>query len=273
MESNQYLQSIAPMAKLSVFVMRVAKIASGNGWDVFNRRTKMKLKKTTDYSQFKILESNRPVGNLEKLSKSISEVGQICPIVCNERMEVIDGQHRLKDAEAHGRPIWYVINPNIVERSLIEANSTQKKWTLKDYAEYHAKKGDENYKKLLYYVENEGLMVDTAFCLNYKVAIRGREREQFRNGEFSFDAPVFLKNLYNLNKFSFFSKYKTSAFVQSAIKLFNHSDFDEERLDQKLQVCAGDITPCSGRVGYMAQIERLYNYGQKKGRINLIDQA
>lgn len=57
------------------------------------------IKRTNNYDMFKRLEGNRFVDpkKVNKLKKSINEVGYISnPIIVNEKMEVIDGQHRLE---------------------------------------------------------------------------------------------------------------------------------------------------------------------------------
>ena len=60
-----------------------------------------KVYKTTDLSIFKSIDGNR-VPNLQhikRLAQSINVYGMKCnPILVNEQMEVIDGQHRLAAA-------------------------------------------------------------------------------------------------------------------------------------------------------------------------------
>jgi len=53
---------------------------------------------TTNYSQFKIRTDNRPINqsNVQKLVKSFEIMGQKIPIKVDSKMQVLDGQHRLK---------------------------------------------------------------------------------------------------------------------------------------------------------------------------------
>ena len=59
------------------------------------------IQRTNKYDLFKRIESNREVNpaHLKKIEKSISEKNflHLYPIIVNERMEIIDGQHRLSD--------------------------------------------------------------------------------------------------------------------------------------------------------------------------------
>lgn len=57
----------------------------------------MRIYKTDDHTLFKKLEGNRDVRSVEKIIKSIDNVGYVLsPILVNEKYEVIDGQNRLE---------------------------------------------------------------------------------------------------------------------------------------------------------------------------------
>jgi hypothetical protein len=69
---------------------------------------------------------------------------------------VVDGQHRVKAAEISGDPIYYVIDdtkhldPGIIS----ELNQFQKDWGLRDWVEYYAHFGIEDYQYLLDFISN-----------------------------------------------------------------------------------------------------------------------
>ncbi|MBQ2600753.1 ParB N-terminal domain-containing protein [bacterium] len=66
--------------------------------------------RTTDYDKFKTLDGNRTVekSRVNKILKSINDNGYIhCPIIVNERMEIIDGQGRLEAVKQLGIPVEY----------------------------------------------------------------------------------------------------------------------------------------------------------------------
>ena len=71
-----------------------------------------KVYKTNDLSIFKQIGGNR-VPNLQhikRLSQSISVYGMKCnPILVNEQMEVIDGQHRLAAAKEANSFVYFVV--------------------------------------------------------------------------------------------------------------------------------------------------------------------
>lgn len=109
------------------------------------------IQNTKDYSIFKKLEGNRPVVNrrVNKIIASIQNVGYITsPLIVNEKMEVIDGQGRLEALEQLKMPVEYIIHPGIGINECIAMNINQGNWSLKDYIESYATRGNKSYQRL-----------------------------------------------------------------------------------------------------------------------------
>ena len=103
---------------------------------------------TTDYTLFRKLKGNRDIGRprVEKIKNSIQSVGYITnPIICNEKMEIIDGQGRAQALKELGLPIDYVIHKGIGIKECISMNIYQENWTLLDYIKCYSGYGNENY--------------------------------------------------------------------------------------------------------------------------------
>lgn len=116
----------------------------------------LKVQTTTDPSVFKFMDENRvpDKAHIEYLAKVINKSGNITeidPIVVNERMEVINGQHRVRAfqliAEDGGsiHPIHYMTRKGLRAEHARLLNSGQKKWTPIDYARSFCKAGNANY--------------------------------------------------------------------------------------------------------------------------------
>ena len=74
--------------------------------------TQIVVYETTDYEQFGKLKGNRNINEAQVIGirNSIEKIGyQPVPILVNERLEVIDGQHRLEAARTLGIPIYFII--------------------------------------------------------------------------------------------------------------------------------------------------------------------
>ena len=65
-----------------------------------------------NYTKFTLFDDNRDINDshVEELTKSMKKSGQLMPVIVNEDMEVMDGQHRVKACEQLGIPVAYVIN-------------------------------------------------------------------------------------------------------------------------------------------------------------------
>lgn len=110
------------------------------------------IQSTNQYSLFKRVESNREVNktSLKKLVKRISEKNflHLFPIICNVKMEVIDGQHRLAAAQELRTDIFYIVDATVTKSDIATINNTRKGWSGKDYVSFYAKEQNEHYIKL-----------------------------------------------------------------------------------------------------------------------------
>lgn len=97
-----------------------------------------KVYRTNDLSTFKTLPGNR-VPNLQHINRliySINKYGMKCnPILVNERLEVIDGQHRLEAAKSANTFVYYIIVNGYNLTEVHTLNLNQKNWAKSDYME------------------------------------------------------------------------------------------------------------------------------------------
>lgn len=99
-----------------------------------------------DYDKFRILLGNRDVSSLNKIRKSIDEVGQLMiPIIVNEKYEIIDGQHRFRAWSERNFPIYFIVCEGYGIRECIAMNTTSSNWKLENYISSFAQYGDPNY--------------------------------------------------------------------------------------------------------------------------------
>ena len=110
-----------------------------------------KIYKTDNYGMFKRLEGNRAVSSIRKkrLNDSFDKVGQIpSPIVVNEKMEIIDGQGRFEVSKDRNLPIYFTVIKGIGDRECICMNTGTMNWSMRNYVDFYAEKGLEDYKVL-----------------------------------------------------------------------------------------------------------------------------
>ena len=95
-----------------------------------------KVLTTTNYDQFTFLKSNRDIdeNHVYKLVKLIKAEGhQKEPVIVNEKLEVISGQHRIKADEKLGMRVTYIIVPGLTIKDAREMNNSQKPWSFEDH--------------------------------------------------------------------------------------------------------------------------------------------
>lgn len=101
------------------------------------------IQKTRDYDIFKSVSFNREKNkrHIESIKKIILKENllHLHPILVNEKMEVVDGQHRLEAAKDLGLEIFY-IQDKISYEHILNSNLFQKKLVLEDVVKFYALK-------------------------------------------------------------------------------------------------------------------------------------
>lgn len=142
----------------------------------------MEILKTKDYGAFKFILSNREVdmNHVKKLAKSIqrNNLLYVRPIICDDKMNVIDGQHRLEAAKSISAEVYYMKVPNLTKADIAVLNCAQKNWTRADFINFYALEGNPNYKQLANLINEYYYASPTAII---KIATDGNSTD-IRNG-------------------------------------------------------------------------------------------
>lgn len=107
--------------------------------------------KTTNYDIFKTLKGNRQLNelNVKSIVKSIEENGLLPSVaIVNEKMEVIDGQHRIEAMRRTENPVYFQIREGYSLKDCIALNVASRNWTAMDYIVSYAEQGNPNYERL-----------------------------------------------------------------------------------------------------------------------------
>jgi len=108
---------------------------------------------TVDYNAFKIISFNRQI-NPRNLSRIVTQAQKdfklhLFPIIVNENMEIIDGQHRFTACKTHGWPVYYIKMPgkSATVEEVYSLNIVGKKHTLSDKIQMLYLAGDAEISK------------------------------------------------------------------------------------------------------------------------------
>lgn len=192
--------------------------------------------KTYDLDVFKFTKFNRNILYTPEMHKQAKE-GFINPIIVNEYMVVIDGQHRLAHARKAGVPIEYIIKPGLNEHDIVRMNTTQRPWSMLNYIESYANQGSEEYTALFNLIDKKYAAVsETIVIARDKTNNTKKIFEDVKNGEFEF--VNFQETLNFLNYYKKFREEtktpKRSKVALALYSMFRIKGFDGDRLIKKV---------------------------------------
>lgn len=129
----------------------------------------MDIKKTTDYKIFKRVQGNRPVdvNHVKSLISSVAQKNLLenIPLIVNDKMEVIDGQHRLEVSKAMGIPVYYISVPKADISDIRRLNSYSRPWSVFDYLDSYIDLGKTDYKQLKSFASKYSLSISNALII------------------------------------------------------------------------------------------------------------
>ena len=247
-----------------------------------------KVYKTNDLSIFKQIGGNRVPNpqHIKRLKTSIIQNGMLCnPILVNERMEIIDGQHRLLASIEANSFIYYIILNGYSLSQVHTLNINQKNWTKKDFMYGYADMGLVSYIKLkefAYKHEDFTFNDCIALCSNKassssgasnKVMLKKPElsiQETFTEGTWvgkDFQLANEWAEKIRLIK-PYYLGYNRSTFVLTMITLFKNSIFDYSEFMHKVRLQPKALVDCANSDQQKLLIEEIYNY-KSRNKINL----
>lgn len=235
----------------------------------------IKVEQTVDYDQFVVLKGNRRVNprHVARLTKKMTKEGnltEIFPIVVNEKMEVIDGQHRMTALKQLGWPVFYETKKGLTIDTVQALNTGTQNWTWFDYAWSFSQQGNENYTRFLNLWDHFNLPFS---LLLYYTGINdgGHRNSRFHLGEFEFENQKRTFNL--LTQFvevSEAASHSTGKFAQAMYDIMQLPDYDHKRMVDKMGKYGGDLKGYTNKLDYMRAIEDIYNtYVGEASRVRL----
>jgi hypothetical protein len=222
---------------------------------------------TDDYDDFKFLESNRPTNkkHIESLMKSFTEspdTAKARPILVNEKLEVIDGQHRVEALKALGLPVYYIVERGLTIQDAQRLNSTQKNWTIMDFARSYALEGMQNYQLFLEWVEQYDVPL-SVLIIYAEGYVRNRSTYAFREGHLSImkNKKIVIRRLDMLTDVGeLFKGWKHRSFCVAMLDVFKNDSYDHDHFLKRLRSNAWRLENFRGtKTDYLREIETIYN--------------
>lgn len=245
-----------------------------------------KVYKTNDLSIFKTIGGNRIPNpqHVKRLKQSILENGMLCnPILTNEKMEVIDGQHRLLASKETNSFIYYIILKDYSLSQVHTLNLNQKNWTKKDFMDGYAEMGLAPYIKLQKFIENNKDFTFSdciAMCSN--VASDNYVQRIGRNGNLENTQQIFTAGTWKGKDFDlanewaekiklikpYYPGFNKTTFVGTMLLLFTNPVFDYSEFMHKVRLQPKALVDCANSKQQRLLIEEIYNY-KNRNKVNL----
>lgn len=239
--------------------------------------------KTKDYELFKFREDNREINksHVRKLVESlkIDNDLHLHPIVVNEKMEVIDGQHRLTAAKTLDLEVTYVIDTNFDPSKIITLNTTQKRWSTDDYLNYWLIHGSNDYLLLRDFINDFGFsLVSTLIWITNSTS--NQIMDHFKKGSFKFkiephilESMLTAKTLINMliqSNYKVAKLYNQNCFHKGMKSFFTNPVVDHQRFLDRFEKSPYKISFNTTMKEYVIQFVDIYNYDMRRYKIKLV---
>jgi len=225
--------------------------------------------KTYDYDAFKFMRGNRPTkpSHIEKLIQSFNKKQLMVPIIVNEKLEVIDGQHRLSAAKELNKPIYFIILNGYGLEEIKQLNTNQDNWTPDSYAKSYCEQGYQSY------IEYRDFRLRWGFGHQESVALLANTTvnlsKQFNEGDFK------VKDLNEANRIAqmikdflpYYKGVRRKSFVYSIISLSKNPEYNHKEMIEKVRIQPRAMVDCVSVQQYLEMMAEIYNYHRRGKKI------
>jgi len=230
----------------------------------------MNIQQTEDYSSFKSIMGNRTINKAQvaKLYESFGNnpaLASALPIIVNDRMEIIDGQHRYTAWKKLGFPISYFMVRGLELKDVQTMNSNTKNWTPLDYAKSYSTLGKKDYDIYLNFRKKYGLSHNILIAyLSNTDEMRGAENtvQTFRKGLFKVvdenKSAKLCEHLTEVQKY--YNRGDSRSFALAFKRAHASPKYNHAQMLEKMALLGNTIKDSPYAEDYMRQLEKIYNY-------------
>lgn len=244
---------------------------------------------TNNYDLFKTIKGNRIINrsHVAKLKKSMKINYLLSPIIVNERMEIIDGQHRYTSAKELKLPIRYIVVHGYGLEEVQSLNQNTSNWKNIDFLEAYCDLGHKEYLKMKRFMNMfpdfplkscEGLLTGRTWNENRKDSrlISDTNKDgsyhvnSFRDGEFKvtdWDKAVRFAKMITMIK-PLYDGFSRVSFISAMIPILNNNDYNHEQFIERLKSNPNMLVHCRNITEYRILIEEIYNF-RSRNKVNL----
>ncbi len=232
----------------------------------------MQIQTTKDYDLFKSIDANRKVdpAHVRKLAASIDKKNLLTvnPVIVNGNMEIIDGQHRVAACRQLQIEVHYMMVGGVQNNDIHMLNSTNKKWTLTDYINYHAVEGSPNFIEINKLIDsNPNMTVHTLIMLSSKHNFNNNVRDgalDISHIDHARRVSGWIKQISNAGFAWAYKSAHLALVLKQCSLLVPQADFQFDILFTQIKANPKKLIKFETRKEFQALIENLYNTNSKK---------
>lgn len=221
----------------------------------------------------KFITSNRSINrtHVDKIKESIKKHGFLPDkaILVNDKLQILDGQHRYQACIELGVEPVYKIVKNADCDLMIDLNSTQSSWAIKDYIHYFASSGLESYQLLSSFVERNNINCTVALALINSQD--GKAFKSIRQGDFKVDEDTITNAQQILDLARVISeeyRIPINRYLCASLRNLNHIEgFQWNVLLKQMAHYRDKVYQCSKTTSYIDMFKVVYNFRKSSGRI------
>jgi len=235
---------------------------------VNHKESSIKVYWTKEYSRFKYIKGNRPI-NQRKVKRIIDDIKKgvvflkYCPIVVNEEMEILDGQHRFHVSQKLKENVYYIIAKDFTIQEIAKINSKTEKWKNEDFLNCYIKQNNPHYKELRNFLFEYNLSIGLGVSVLFtgKFGGGGRILEAFREGQFEVKYLKETKAFFEFAElFKDFNHYSTRPFLSALQTIYESGKCDHTRLVENFNKLIDTIERQTNPKQYLTELEKIYNH-------------
>jgi hypothetical protein len=228
---------------------------------------------TMNYGIFKFYEKNREVSpkRVQNLIASIKRIDLTSknPIIVNEKMEIVDGQHRYEACKEMGIPIFYV-KANLkgqMDSTIVDLNDNQTQWTVNDYILSHTKRGKKAYQDILDCKDKYNCTTSTAISFVGNTENSGSSsirKGTFKRGSIHYDV---FGDIY-LDFKEIFKDYAHVFFIRALVYAVKSGKYNHELDFKRFSKHRYDLKGCANYAQYLEMFEDILNRNRRGDKIS-----
>ena len=221
---------------------------------------------TKQYAKFSRISGNHDISDshvntlVDKIKKGENFL-KYCPIMVDEQMRILDGQHRFFAAKRAGVHIWYNIVVGKVNLDTVaRINESQKKWQPSNFIHMYADMGYVEYRTF-----EEFISKDRGYHLSPSTGLLlfgNQSMKTLRTGDLQIVDLLYSEKiadaLLDVQKYVKFATY--NRFANAFKRVFEHDEYDHKRMLSKLEQRRHTIKKLTTVTDYIRLLEGIYNY-------------